>query len=878
MSEPSTPLMRQYTAIKKRFPHALLFFRLGDFYELFFEDAIVAARELQITLTSRNKEKGVAVPMCGVPHHAAQSYIAKLIQKGFKVAVCDQMEDPHLAKKLVRREVTRVITPGTAADPSLVPPRDNNYLVAAAPSRSSIGLACVDLSTGEFRATEFDGADQQAHCAEEVAHLGAREVLFPSGSPVFAESAGLLAETNGAAGVRAVTRTPLEDWVFGYDYAWRLLTEQFRVHSLDGFGLEGRPQAVCAAGVLLHYLKETQQGSLAHLDRPAFYERRQWMVLDSVTVRNLELIEPLYSGMQEATLLSVLEGTATSMGARLLKSWMLRPSLDREVIGGRRDAVAELVCQTVSRGQAGQLLGGVQDLERLLSKVTLGTATPRDLAGLRSSLVPLPALRALMRDWKAARWRELAEQLDELGDVRDLLERALVDSPPPSIAESGVIREGYHAELDELRTLSQTGKQTIAAMEATERQLTGIASLKIKFNDVFGYYIEVSRPNLPLVPGRYERKQTLVNAERYTTPELKEYERKVLDAEQRMQEIEQRLFLELRAAVGEHASRIRRTAAVIAELDVLVNFARLAAQHNYCRPTCSDDGVLEIMAGRHPVLERLGERQQAERFVPNDLFLDAENTRILLITGPNMGGKSTYLRQAALIAILAQMGSFVPATSARLPLLDRIFTRIGASDNLARGRSTFMVEMTETAVILNTAGPNSLIILDEIGRGTATFDGLAIAWAVVEYLHARGGVKALFATHYHELTELADHLPGVQNRHVSVEESGGNIVFLRRVEPGRADRSYGIEVARLAGLPMDVVERAREVLRQHEQSEHRLTDHLSPGAEPDRLQLTLFTPAERAIAERIAGVNLDELKPLDALNLLAELKKLAESQ
>ena len=469
--------------------------------------------------------------------------------------------------------------------------------------------------------------------------------------------------------------------------------------------------------------------------------------------------------------------------------------------------------------------------------------------------------------------------MDELGDVRELLSKALVESPPLSMSEGGVIREGYHAELDDLRHLSRSGKQTIAQMEARERASTGIQSLKIKYNDVFGYYMEVTKPNLPHVPERYERKQTLLNAERFTTPELKEYERKVLDAEQRMQEIEQGLFLELRAMVGEHARRIRGTAAAVAEADVLANFARLASEGNYCRPRFSEEGEVEIAAGRHPVLERLGEAGQGERFVPNDLYMDSTNDRILIITGPNMGGKSTYLRQAAMIAILAQMGSFVPAERARLPLFDRIFTRIGASDNLARGRSTFMVEMTEAAAILNMAGPRSLVILDEIGRGTATFDGLSIAWAVVEYLHERTGAKSLFATHYHELTELADHLPGVKNRHVSVKESGSNIVFLRRVEPGAADRSYGIEVARLAGLPAEVIDRAREVLSQHEESEHRLSGALSPGAEPpSALQFTLFTPVNSAVIERITRADLDAMKPLEALNLLAELKKQIEKE
>ena len=881
MSEPSTPLMRQYSAIKKKYPQALVFFRLGDFYEMFYEDAVVASRELQITLTSRNKEKGVAIPMCGVPHHAAENYIARLIQKGYKVALCDQMEDPRIAKKLVRREVTRLITPGTAADSNLLAPRDNNYLVAACRSRDRIGVASVDLSTGEFRATELAGEDREAKLLEELEHLRARELVFPSGNPPWAEPEARLAFAATDGSTARLTRTPVEDWVFSYDYAFRLLLDHFHLYTLDGFGLEGRVQAIGAAGALLHYLKETQQGTLAHLDRIQFYERHQWMVLDSITVRNLELVEPLFAGGPEATLLAVVDRTATAMGARLLKSWLLRPSLDRSTIEARLDAVEELLGAPILRSRIADELSSIQDLERLLSKVTMGTATPRDLAGLRNSLAPLPALRSVLGELKSARWLQLCEQWDDLADdlakVRDLLARALVESPPLALSEGGVIREGYHAELDELRRLSTTGKQTIAQMEARERQSTGIQSLKIKFNEVFGYYIEVSKPNFPLVPDRYERKQTLVNAERYTTPELKEYERKVMDAEERMLELEQRLFLELRAAVGNEASRIRRAASLVAETDVLSNFAALAADHNYCRPRFSDDGVLQIVAGRHPVLERLGEAYESERFVPNDLYMDSAGERILIITGPNMGGKSTYLRQAALISVLAQMGSFVPAASARLPLFDRIFTRIGASDNLARGRSTFMVEMTETAVILNAATPNSLIILDEIGRGTATFDGLAIAWAVVEYLHGATQAKVLFATHYHELTELAEHLAGVENRHVSVKESGSDIVFLRRVEPGSADRSYGIEVARLAGLPPEVIERAREVLSYHEQSEHRLSDTLSPGAEPPQgVQFTLFTPVNNEIVERIAQANLDQMKPIDALTLLATLKKKIE--
>ncbi|MSO20652.1 MAG: DNA mismatch repair protein MutS [Acidobacteria bacterium] len=893
---PSTPLMRQYTAIKAKFPQALLFFRLGDFYEMFFEDAVLAARELQITLTSRNKEKGEPIPMCGVPYHAADGYIAKLIKKGYKVAICEQMEAPSAGKKLVLREVTRVVTPGTVLDSNSLAPRENNFLASVCRSGETIGLASADLSTGEFRATEFHGPSAEAQCVDELKHIGAREVLFPSAQGLLRETEARLAFVGADSQGLRLMRTPLEDWIFASDYATRLLAGHLHVASLDGFGLAGHAQAINAAGALIHYLNETQRASSRHIDGISYYERQQWMVLDSVTVRNLELLEPVFAGETEATLVSVIDRTATNMGARLLKGWVLRPSLDHAVIESRLDAVEELVRQAIPRGKAGKLLESVYDLERLLSKAVLGTAGPRDLLALRNSFVPLPTLKSLSAERTSVRWQSLSAALDPLSDVRDLLARALSDAPPVTLADGGVIRDGYHAELDELRQLSHSGKQTIAQMESRERAATGINSLKIKFNEVFGYYIEVSKANMHLAPERYERRQTLAGAERYTTPELKDYERKVLDAEGSMATIEQELFTQLRSAVAEQASRIRRTAAAIAEIDVLVNFAGLAAEYDYCRPqfaeasdtSGSSTGVLEIMAGRHPVLERLGVMQpgamlSGERFVPNDLRMDSDSNRILLITGPNMGGKSTYLRQVALISIMAQMGCFVPAASARLPVFDRIFTRIGASDNLARGRSTFMVEMTETAAILNTATPDSLIVLDEIGRGTATFDGLSIAWAVVEYLAARPGIKALFATHYHELTELPEHLPSVKNLHVAVKESGGNIVFLRRVEPGRADRSYGIEVARLAGLPREVIERAREVLGQHEQSEHRLSGMLSPedhqhaadrdSAAPSNIQLTLFTPAERNVAERLAQVNVDELKPIEALNLLAELKK-----
>jgi len=881
MSEPTTPLMRQYHAIKTRYPNALVLFRLGDFYELFYEDAIVASRELQITLTSRNRERGQPVPMCGVPYHAAETYIARLIRAGYKVAICDQMEQPS-GKRLVRREVVRVVTPGTASDLHVLEPKENNFLAALVrdPAGSPIGLAYVDISTGEFRATEFAGPDAEEKLRDELHLLRPREILLPRPASLFPQATA--ADVDCSGGVE----TRLEEWIFREDYAGRLLREQFGVVGLEGFGLADHRQAAAAAGALVHYLRETSAkgdggtGKLEHLDRIRYYEQQDALVLDTVTVRNLELVTPLFTDettrSQPVTLLAALDETVTGMGARLLRSWILRPQVAPQEIAERLDAVTELKAHTVLREEIRSDLAAVLDLERLASRVILGVATPRDLLALRQSLGRIPLLRGFLANCATPRLAALHGELDELGDVATRIERAIADDAPAQPSEPGVIRRGYHAELDELRELSQRSKQFIAAMEERERKRTGIASLKIRYNQVFGYYIEVSKPNLHLAPADFERKQTLVNAERFTTPELKEYERKVLAADERILELERRLFGELRAWIAQQAPRIRQTGAGVAQLDVLVNFARLAATRNYTRPEFTDAGELLIAGGRHAVIEQLL-AQRGERFVPNDLYINDTSQQILLITGPNMGGKSTYLRQAALIVILAQMGSFVPAQQARLPITDRIFTRIGASDNLARGRSTFLVEMSEVAAILNTATPSSLVLLDEVGRGTATFDGLSIAWAVVEHLRAHTRPRTLFATHYHELTELAELLPGVKNVHVSVKEAGNDIVFLRRVEPGSADKSYGIEVARLAGLPRQVIERAREILLRHEQSEHKLSEELSPGAssasDTPAHQQAMFTAIDHEVLEVLRKADLDNLKPLDALNLLAQLKK-----
>jgi len=872
MSEFSTPLMRQYSAIKERHPNALLLFRLGDFYELFFEDAVVASKELQITLTSRNREKGVAIPMCGVPYHAAEGYIAKLVRRGFRVAICDQMEDPRFATKLVKREVTRVVTPGTAIDSQILEPRENNYLAALAERDGNVGVAFVDLSTGDFRSTEFSGPEAAARLQEELERMRPSELLVASRptSPAEARSAPLA----------SLTQTPLEDWVFAEEYGARLLRDHFRVATLAGYGLEGRALAVGAAGAALHYVRETQRGSLSHLDGIRFYQQQDSLILDPATMRNLELVEPAFGESRAATLLGIMDECVTSLGARKLKAWMLRPSLDRAELEARLNVVEEFLKSTIEREELRRAMGGVQDLERLLSKVTLETAHARDLLALKHSFEALPDLRTYLNHFQAARLKKLRDNLDELADLRELLEHAIHPDPPALLSEGGLIRPGYNAELDELRDLSQNSKQLLAQIEARERERTGIASLKVRFNNIFGYYIEVSKANLRLAPADYERKQTLVNAERFTTPELKELEAKILDAEERSRTLERELFLATRRQVANQARRIRQTAAVLAELDVLACFAHLAAERHYHRPEFSQHGEMIIQRGRHPVIERLSEEGQWGKFIPNDLYMNGSTDLILIITGPNMGGKSTYLRQAALIALVAQMGSFVPAARAQLPIFDRIFTRIGASDNLARGRSTFMVEMTEAASILNTATPSSLVLLDEVGRGTATFDGLAIAWAVVEFLQAHTRPKTLFATHYHELTELAEILPGVRNYHVSVRESGSNIVFLRKVEQGSADKSYGIEVARLAGLPGKVIARAREILSRHEQTEHTLSERLTAKPEGEKtgpVQLTIFTPLNVEVVNAIEKADLDNLKPIEALNLLAELKKQIQS-
>ena len=855
--------MRQWTVAKRENPDALLFFRMGDFYELFYDDAVVVSRELQLTLTARDRERNQ--PMCGVPYHAVESYLTRLLRKGYRIAICDQMEDPKLTKKIVRREVTRVLSPGTALD-SALSQEQNNFLAAYCESGQKDGgalcaVALLDVSTGEFRTAEFRGPAARQQAVDEILLARASEVLL-------AASAVL-----PAALERIPARTRVEDWVWTRDFALPLVERQMNVRSLEGFGLVGHDAAAIAAGALVHYVRTTQKNEALHIDSLKFQEHSTALELDQVTVRNLELVEPLFVGQdQRATLFYTLDACQTPMGKRLLRATILRPLLDTAVLEARYEAVGEAHEDLLKREEVRRAFAGILDLERLLARLSLDSAGPRDVRAMAASLARLPGLKTALGAMSSTLWRELTARLDGLEDVTARIATTLVPEPPLTLVDGGVIAAGIDLELDELRTISTTGRQQIAAIEERERVRTGINSLKVRYNSVFGYYIEITKTNLSMAPADYERKQTLVNAERFTTPELKEYERKILTAHDRSIEIEKQIFAELRRAVLETTGRIRRSSVVVAEVDLLANFAHLAALRRYVRPTLAQEPVLEAVAARHPVIEQWMEDTREGRFIANDVYLDAGDAgpSLLLITGPNMGGKSTYLRQAAMLVLMAQMGCFVPAQSLRLGLVDRIYTRIGASDNVARGRSTFMVEMTETATILNTATRRSLILLDEMGRGTATFDGLSLAWATVEYLHAETGARTLFATHYHELTMLAEKLKRVRNLRVGVKETAGGIVFLHHIEPGAASKSYGIEVARLAGLPAAVIERAKHVLRQHEKQERQ---SVQVETAPEPVQLTIFTPLSQRIVDRIEALDVNALTPLQALNLLEELQQ-----
>ena len=885
-----TPVMRQYFAAKEMYPDCLMFCRIGDFYELFYEDAILVARELQLTLTARDREK--KQPMCGVPYHAAEVYIQRLLRKGYRIALCEQMEDPKTVKGIVKREVTRVLTPGTSMDPSLGA-EQSNYLASIHVKGACAGVALLDLSTGEFRATEFTGPGAWASVVDELGRVRPVELLYGAG---LLGGVNLAGEAETAAGLDAIrTKTAVDEWVFQAEYAVPLLRNHFKVFSLEGMGLGGHEAAAVAAGALLHYIQKTKQGAVEHVDGVRYYERSTCLELDAVSVRNLELVEPLFSGESaQTTLFYTLDACCTPMGKRLLRATLLRPSNSLVEIEARLDAVGEAAADLRAREGLRRSMDGVLDLERLLGRVALDSAGPREVVALAGTLGCLPGVVAAVGEFKAGRWRELGSahptlrgeaakdeapedlglsRFDALEDLFGLVVGTIAEESPVSFSNGGVIRMGVDAELDELRELSRSGRQALVAIEERERARTGIGSLKVRFNSVFGYYLEVTKANAKSVPADYERKQTLVNAERFTTPELKEYEAKILTAQERSGEIERRIFADLRAALLAGAMRMRATARRVAEIDMLACFAHLAALRGWVRPAVEESGVLEFVQARHPVVERRLEESGGGRFVPNSAHLDAEaGPAVMLITGPNMGGKSTYLRQAALLVVMAQCGCFVPAERMRLGLVDRIYTRIGASDNVARGRSTFMVEMTETAAILNTATSRSLVLLDEMGRGTATYDGLSLAWATVEHLHDRIGARTLFATHYHELTLLAERLTRLKNLRVTVKETSTGIIFLHTVEAGPASKSYGIEVAKLAGLPSVVIGRAREVLKLHEKAEsQQVALALQPVERP--LQMTMFTPLSQRIVDRLEAADVDEMTPREALNLLAELQR-----
>jgi len=872
-SEPTgaTPAMRQYFEAKRQFRDAIVFFRMGDFYEMFYEDALTAARALELTLTSRSKDSsGGAIPMCGVPHHAADGYIARLVKKGFRVAVCEQMEDPKKAKGLVRREVVRVVSPGTLTDASYLDAREPAFLMGIFPAgASAYGVALLDVSTGEFTATEYSGEAGRQSLADELVVIRPREILAPSGATDVVEMVNRL---------RLDTRvTSAADWTFEFEAARAAVLSQTGAQTLHGFGLEDHLAATSAAGALVQYLRETQKADLAHVRDLSYRTGADSMVVDPTTLRNLEVIAAADGG-KNGSLLQEIDRTVTSMGGRLIRSWVLRPLLALERIQDRLDAVEEFAFRSTERAKVRETLKGVHDIERLVARAALGTAGPRDLVALRQSLAAVPRIRMLLEPFQAPLNRSLEAELDDLSDLRAELDRVLDDEPPANARDGGVVRDGVDPELDDLRGISRSGKERIAAMEEAERARTGIGSLKIRFNRVFGYYIEVSRSNLSNVPSDYHRKQTIAGGERFITPDLKAYEEKVLGADERILEREVALFEDLRRRVAVEAPRIQDTARGVATFDALSAMAETAAVQNYTKPLMHAGDELAATDVRHAVVERFA----ADAFVPNDVRLDGDQHQLVILTGPNMGGKSTYLRQTALLCLMAQAGSFVPARSAKLPIVDRIFARVGAADNIARGQSTFMVEMQETANILHSATARSLVILDEIGRGTSTFDGLSLAWAVAEHLasNPRARPKTIFATHYHELTDLADALPGVVNFHVVVREWKDDIVFLRKVVPGRSDRSYGIHVARLAGLPPAVVARAREILNGLER------DELSRGGRPSMSaaenaaqgQMGLFqVPTEDdALRRRLRSLDVNEITPMQALTLLAELRAEAD--
>ncbi|HHT9111280.1 MAG TPA: DNA mismatch repair protein MutS [Candidatus Brocadiaceae bacterium] len=864
-----TPAMRQYNEIKKQHKDALLFFRIGDFYEMFFEDAKIASKVLGITLTSRSKGDN-AVPMAGVPHHAAESYIRRLIKAGYKVAICEQLQDPEEAKGVIDRGVTRIITPGTVTEDSLLEDKSNNYLMAAVETQNQLGLSWIDLSTGRFEVEDI----QKDHLLNEFARLNPSEVLLPEetvrNNSAFIEK--IRSEYNGM-----ITSRP--DWEFSRDTAYRVITEHFGITSLDGFGCEDVGPALGAAGAIIHYLKETQRTPLKHISKVQRYHTSNKMLMDKSTQQCLELTQTMRTRDRDGSLLGMLDQTKTPMGARLLREWIISPLRVSKEIKFRQVGVWELFEKSALRRELRGILSNIYDIERITTKISCGRANGRDLISLKQSLAKLPELKDKVAFCISEILISIEQQIDILDEILTLVETALVPDPPPTIKDGGIIREGYDASLDELRYISKNGKSWIASFQAQEIARTGINTLKVGYNKVFGYYIEITNMHKDNIPQSYIRKQTLKNAERFITPELKDYETKVLTADERAKELEYDLFITIRDQIGSFTPRLQKTSESIAQLDVLATLAHNAAENRYIMPEITDERELKIIEGRHPVLDR---KLGGESFVPNDIQLDGIQDTVMVITGPNMAGKSTYIRQIALLVLMAQMGGFIPAKEAVIGAVDRIFTRVGASDELSRGQSTFMVEMNETAYILNNATDRSLIILDEVGRGTSTFDGVSIAWAVTEYIYQHIHARTLFATHYHELTELALLFPGVKNFNIAVKEWGEEIIFLRKIVEGGTDKSYGIHVARLAGIPREIVQRARIILNNLEAA--TLDVNGKPKFAPMKtlqekrlpLQLKLFASREDKVIEDIKKLDISKISPLDALNKLDDLKRRLE--
>ncbi len=864
-------MMQHYLQTKEEYKDSILFYRLGDFYEMFFEDAKIVAKELELTLTGKSCGLKERAPMCGVPFHSADSYINRLVKKGYKVAVCEQMEDPKQAKGMVKREVIRVVTPGTNTDMLALDEAKNNYLMCIYCVKNRYGIAVCDVTTGDFFVTETDSGLKMM---DEVSRFVPSEIIC---SESFYMNDTEFTDLKDRLGIMVST---LESWYFGDELAKETLLSHFHIHSLKGLGLTDYDCGIVAAGALLKYLYETQKNALANILSIHPYSIGKYMIIDSSSRRNLELVETLREKQKKGSLLWVLDRTRTAMGARMLRSYVEQPLIEKDEILKRQEMIEKLNANEITRDELREYLNPVYDLERLVTRITYQTANPKDMLAFKNSLKMLPAIGELLNEIDCALAEEIRNDFDTLSDLYDLLEMSVNEEAPVSVRDGGIIKSGYNEEVDRLRNASTDGKKWLADLEASEREKTGIRSLRIKYNKVFGYCLEVTNTFKDQVPDYYMRKQTLTNAERYITPELKELEDTILGAEDRLVSLEYDLFRQIRNKIAENVSRIQHTAKAVAKADTFASLAVVAAQNNYCRPAINNDGVIEIKGGRHPVVEKMASKSL---FIDNDTYLDGNNNRIAIITGPNMAGKSTYMRQTALIVLMAQIGSFVPALSANIGIVDRIFTRVGASDDLASGQSTFMVEMNEVANILRNATKDSLLILDEIGRGTSTYDGLSIAWAVVEYISSpkQLGAKTLFATHYHELTELEGKLGNVNNYCIAVKEKGDDIIFLRKIIKGGADKSYGIQVAKLAGLPESVIERAKELVEELLKNDITETVKKIPVQTKEHAvweQMSLFDKEkENEIVTKLKEADLNSMTPLDALNLLNELQKMAKA-